>query len=166
MKLFSKKIPVLTVKESLKDGISENHISKKKKNTYCIKFSPFYDATLFCLCQQTPLGVEILNGAPYKNDGTGMITCHEFPNPAATQMAANKDTLKEILGEKISTTIIEYLDKETNNPVLLLFPHYVYVFDKYQENYLSHLNHATRRDFHRQLALREKLFQEHATHQK
>ena len=84
----------------------------------------------------------------------------EFPNPLAGEMGSKHTMFKDILGEKISCEIIEYLDKTTNEPVALLFPHGIYVFDKFGQNYMSHLNHASRRDLEKRMNLREKLFEQ------
>lgn len=139
--------------------IPDNHVSKKKKNTYTIAFSAFYDATLFSMCKNTPLGVASLNGQQTQNK-SGWISCTEFPNPCATRMAAKQHLLAEALGTKISTQIIEYLDKATGKPVVQVYPDSVHIFDGYEENYMSHLNHATRRDLEKQIALRERLISE------
>ena len=139
--------------------IPDNHVSKKKKNTYTIAFSAFYDATLFSMCKNTPLGVASLNGQQIQNK-SGWISCTEFPNPCATRMAAKQHLLAEALGTKISTQIIEYLDKATGKPVVQVYPDSVHIFDGYEENYMSHLNHATRRDLEKQIALRERLISE------
>lgn len=167
MKLFSfgKKSEPTPIVKSLKETIPANHISKKKKNTYTIAFSPFYDETMFRLCKNTPLGVRMLNGTE-QSSSSGWLACHEFPNPCAIEFATNQPKLKDMMGEKIATTIIEYLDKETGKPILQLYPHVVYVFDEYEQDFMSHLNHATRRDFIKQHALRKRLAQEYMTRQK
>ncbi|MBE6460388.1 MAG: hypothetical protein E7007_00575 [Alphaproteobacteria bacterium] len=146
-------------------SIPENHVSKKKKNTYTITFSTFFDATLFSMCKNTPLGVVSLNGQQIQNN-SGWISCTEFPNPCATRMATIQHLLAEALGTKISTQIIEYLDKATGKPVVQLYPDSVHIFDGYEENYMSHLNHATRRDLEKQIALRERLINEFIAKQK
>lgn len=148
-----------------KPVIAENHVSQKKKNTYQIRFSHFCDLTLFELCRNTPMGVATLNGKPtcQTND---WIHCTEFPNPCACDMAKKKDVLREIMGPKISTQIIEYLDKETGEPVIQVYPHMLHVFDKYEENYMERLNHASRRDLSKQIALREKLISDFMARQK
>ena len=81
-------------------------------------------------------------------------------------MAKKKDVLREIMGPKISTQIIEYLDKETGEPVIQVYPHMLHVFDKYKENYMERLNHASRRDLSKQIALREKLISDFMARQK
>ena len=127
MKLFGKKehkpVAMPTVAT-----IPETHVSKKKKNTYTIAFSALYDATLYSMCPNTPLGVVILNGQAIKNN-SGWISCTEFPNPCATRMAANQKILTEALGPKLSTQIIEYLDKATGKPVVQVYPDSVHIFE-------------------------------------
>lgn len=153
MKLFKKE---KEINQTTKKPIPENHKSSKKKNTYSIVFSPFYDAEVFCLCKNTPLGVEKINGTKLTNT-SGWISCHEFPNPYAQEFAKHQDTFTEIMGSKIATTIIEYLDKETGKPVAQIYPHIVYIFDGYEQDFMSHLNHASRRDMERQINLRKML---------
>ena len=138
--------------------IPENHVSNKKKNTYQIEFSCFFDATLFQLCPSTPLGVICFNG---KNtpDNTGWLKCTNFPNPCAYHMAENHSLLNNIMGNKLSTQIIEYLDKETGQPVLQLYPDMLHVFNGFEDNFISRLNHASRRDFERQLQIRKNLIE-------
>jgi hypothetical protein len=60
------------------------------------------------------------------------------------------------MGEKIASTIIEYLDKETNEPVVQLYPSSYYVFND-DENFLNRLNHASKRNFQRELEKRLKI---------
>lgn len=142
--------------------IPDNHVSQKKKNTYQVKFSPLMPAYLFELCSHTPLGVVVLNGKPIQTKG-GWISTTDFPNPGASDMAKKQTVLREIMGEKIATQIVEYLDKETGKPVLQVYPEIMYVFDGYETNYMSRLNHASRRDLKRQIALRERLINDFMT---
>lgn len=72
-------------------------------------------------------------------------------------MAQKHKILSEIMGPKLSCQIIEYLDKETGKPVVQIYPESMYVFDEYDNNYMQRLNHATRQDLQKQIALREKL---------
>ena len=139
--------------------IPENHVSKKKKNTYQIQFSTLAPAHFFCMCKATPLAVVVLNGKQVQ-ENTGWLKCTEFPNPCACDMAKKHTVLREIMGDKISTQIIEYLDKETGKPVVQVFPEMMHVFDGYEENYMTRLNHASRRDLQKQIALRERLINE------
>ena len=140
------------------NAISQNHISKKKKNTYQIQFSSFAPLYLFEMCKNTPMAVIILNGQQIQSGGWLKTT--NFPNPCASDMAKKHKTLREIMGDKISTQIIEYLDKTTGKPVIQLYPEMIYIFDEYESDYMSHLNHATRQDLKKQIALREHLIDE------
>ncbi|MDE5615768.1 MAG: hypothetical protein K2I81_02970 [Alphaproteobacteria bacterium] len=56
----------------------------------------------------------------------------------------------------MATTIIEYLDKETNKPVATLFPTYLHIHDGYDNSFYTHLNHASRKDLQYQIMLRRK----------
>ena len=144
--------------------IPANHVSKKKKNTYQIQFSPLVQDDLFSLCKNTPLAVVVLNGKQVQ-ETYGWLSCTEFPNPCATRMAANQRFLSEALGSKISTQIIEYLDKATGAPVIQVFPDTFYIFDGYEENYMAHLNHASRRDLKKRIELRQKLISQYMAQQ-
>ena len=167
----NKKTEQPTVRDSIPEqtavhnSIPSNHISKKKKNTYTIRFSPFYDAGLFSMCKTTPLGVVTLNGRTIQSN-SGWISYTDFPNPCASDMATQQHWLHQALGSKLSTTIIEYLDKETGKPVLQLYPNGVHIFDGYEENYPQHLNHASRRDLEKQFNLRKRLLENYFTKQK
>lgn len=137
--------------------IAANHISKKKKNTYEIALSgAMVDTSCFRLCKATPLAVIILNGKQVQENTTGFLSCTEFPNPYASEM---QSVYKQMAGfdKKIATTIIEYLDKDTNQPVLYVFPHGVHINDGYEQTYAKHLNHASRRDLDKQIKLRQEL---------
>lgn len=136
--------------------IAANHISKKKKNTYTIKFSPFCDSTVFGLCRSTPLAVVTLNGKNVQDVNSGFLSCTQFPNPFASNMQTVYATLVD-LDKKTASTIIEYLDKDTNQPVLYVFPHGVHINDGYEKTYAKHLNHASRRDLDKQIKLRQEL---------
>lgn len=144
------------VVQNAQPTIAPDHISKKKKNTYTITFNVLCQLELFCMCRNTPLPVITLNGQSQGTD-TGWLSSKEFPNPCATRMVTNQHLLAKALGTKISTQIIEYLDKETGKPIIQVYPDSIHIFDGYEENYMQHLNHASRRDLAKQIALREKL---------
>ena len=164
MKLFGNKKSAPTTNQTPRATIPHNHKSKKKKNTYQIQFSPLAPMHMFCLCDKTPLAVVILNGQQVQPN-TGWLSCTEFPNPGASDMAKKHSVLTEIMGYKMATQIIEYLDKETGKPVVQLYPEMMYVFNGYEDNYMSRLNHASRRDLKKQIALRERLISEFMTRQ-
>lgn len=124
----------------------------KKKNTYQIKFSHLTNYNLFELCRQTPLVVAKKNGATIKQSGWDIAT--KFPNPGAYEMGALFEPIKSLMGEKIATTIIEYMDKANGNIVATVFPTYVHIHDGYENDFMAHLNHASRKDLAYQIALR------------
>lgn len=138
--------------------IPANHISHKKKNTYTITFNVMAQLDLFDMCENTPLPIVCVNGQEYPK--TGFIQSRQFPNPCAADMAKKHSVLAEIMGDKISTTIIEYLDKETGKPVVQVYPEMMHIFDGYETDYMSHLNHASRQDLKKQIAIRERLINE------
>lgn len=130
----------------------------KKKNTYIVKVNNLMaDMSAFGMCQNTPLPVIVQNGQRVQNGTGAWMRGTNFPNPAAASMQAEFDVLKPVMGEKLASMIIEYLDKDTGRPVLTLFPTSVYVHDGYEKNYMSHLNHASRQDLNHQLKIREQL---------
>ena len=148
-----------------KKKIPANHISKKNKNTYTISMSSLMPYSVFGMCNNTPLAITVKNGVQVQQKG-GWMKATEFPNPLAFEMGAKHEKFNEILGERISCQIVEYLDKETKEPVLLLFPHGLYVHDKFGDNYMQRLNHASRRDLFRAMDLREQLFRRYIEKQK
>jgi hypothetical protein len=144
--------------------IPENHISKKKKNTYVIAFNVMAEPTLFGLCNSTPLPVIEINGIKQTSD-SGFINGKQFPNPNAINFIHSHDILREIMGERISATIIEYLDKDTGKPVVQVYPEGWYVFDNYGPDYMTHLNHASRCDLKHQLKIRDNMINEYIARQ-
>lgn len=134
----------------------------KKKNTYIVKLNNLMiDAFAFGMCDKMPLPVIILNGQPTQNDQNGWLKCTKFPNPAAVEMQATFSEMKPVMGEKVASTIIEYLDKETGRPVATLFPTVLYIHDNYENDYMAHLNHASRQDLNHQLVLRQELIKKY-----
>lgn len=131
----------------------------KKKNTYSIKFSHLTNYDAFELCRHTPLVVVKKNGETIEH-GTWDATT-PFPNPGAHEMGILFERMKGFMGEKIATTIIEYLDKDNGKPVLTLFPTYGHVHDGYENDFMAHLNHASRKDLAYQLLLRHRACKAH-----
>ena len=159
MGLFSRKQTQSTETNNSKPVIPANHVSKKKKNTYQIALSGLMcDISCFCLCPNTPLAGVVLNGKKLQ-DNTGFLSCTQFPNPFAYQMQ-NVFSKLSPMDKKTASTIIEYLDKETNQPVALLFPHGLHIKDGFEEKYMDCLNHATRRDLAKQIAIRQNLIEQ------
>ena len=106
----------------------------KKKNTYIVKVNNLMaDTSAFGMCQNTPLPVIVQNGQRVQNGTGAWMRGTNFPNPAAASMQAEFDVLKPVMGEKLASMIIEYLDKDTGRPVLTLFPTSVYVHDGYEK---------------------------------
>ncbi len=129
--------------------------SKKKKNTYTIACNEMIDMGLFAFRKYTPMPLITVNGQKQVSNA-GWIKSKEFPNPHANEMATAYKRTIDIMGAKIATTIIEYLDKTTNMPVIQLYPNaQTYIFPQYKTvNYKEHLNHATRRDLQHEIEKR------------
>lgn len=153
------------VEQTQKPEISPNHISKKKKNTYVITYNVMADIKLFGMCPTTPLPVIEINGVKQDTTSGGYIKGLKFPNPCANDMVRSYDILREIMGERISATIIEYLDKDTGKPVIQVYPEGWYVFDNYGPDYMTRLNHASRRDLKHQLKIRDNMINEYIARQ-
>ncbi|MCM1224822.1 MAG: plasminogen receptor (KT) [Lachnospiraceae bacterium] len=131
--------------------------TKKKKNTYIVHLNTFTAHGMHAWCDTTPLTVVTLNGKPTDNVGKAFMTATRFPNPGASQMEVlfnNAPEWRIIGGDKMTQTIIEYLDKESGKPVLVLYPtgHVSSLVHGMDANTVvgTRLNHASRRDFVRQ----------------
>lgn len=146
-----KRTPKTTV-EQVKPKIAPTHSSSKKKNTYVVESTPFMDTQLFQLCKEMPLMVVEINGVPQPK--TGWVETKNFPNPAAFQSMYYYDDLSPIMGKKLARTIVEYLDKETLEPIVMLFPTNRVLVRGDEDAAMARLNHASRRDLDRQVAIR------------
>ncbi|MCM1294611.1 MAG: hypothetical protein NC311_03555 [Muribaculaceae bacterium] len=131
--------------------------TKKKKNTYILHLSTMTTAGMHEWCDTTPLVVVTINGKPTDNVGRAFMTATRFPNPGACQMEVLFQRAPEwriIAGDKMTQTIIEYLDKESGKPALVLYPtgHVSSLVPNMDANTVvgTRLNHASRRDFVRQ----------------
>ena len=138
--------------------IPANHVSSKKKNTYIAHFPMMTIPGVFELCKCTPIAVSYINGTKQETR-TGWLPAQQFPNPYANEAVLNFANTKEQKGEKLASTIIEYLDKYTLEPVAYIFPDDVCICDGYKDEsdnmyFLNRLNHATKRDFIRELEKR------------
>ncbi len=179
MSLFAKK----DVKGNAVENVQPKRTfgpTHKKKNTYVVKLNNIMaDLSLFSECPCTPISVITLNGAPQQKEGDWMRGT-TFPNPGATQMVYAFDKLKPVMSEKLRSTIVEYLDKATGEPVLTLFPQNHMHFHKLNKFAVAHienvdegkclfmsnlneadlsevsrLNHASRQDLFAQVEMRQ-----------
>lgn len=142
-------------------NIPENHVSHKKKNTYIAHFPKMTIRGVFELSKCTPIAVSYINGEKQETH-TGWLPAQMFPNPSANRAVLNFANAKKQMGETLASTIIEYLDKYTLEPVAYIFPDEVYVCDGYKEEsdkmyFLDRLNHATKRDFIREMEKRKRI---------
>ncbi len=128
-------------------------MSKKQKNTYILSFNTLINKGIFSMCKATPVPLIYINGEKQESN-TGWIKTKDFPNPSANEMAQRYIENAQKMGDKIATTVIEYLDKDTKQPVLQLYPTTIHIFSGYEQNYKSHLNHATRRDLDKEIKKR------------
>ncbi|MDE6571403.1 MAG: hypothetical protein K2L95_04285 [Alphaproteobacteria bacterium] len=134
--------------------------TKKMKNTYVVDMDVMADWSMFQMCDTTPLAVVELNGVPQQDDNGWMKTT-AFPNPAAFVMTTHYRGLAAVMGKKMAGTIVEYLDRETGEPVAMLFPTNQVLVRNHHDVIQTRLNHATRRDFYRQYQMREKFIAEY-----
>lgn len=129
--------------------------SKKKKNTYVVHLNAEITPDAFKLCAYTPLVVEQKNGINiFEPKSTTM-----FPIPGACEMEnlyRQAPEWREIAGDKTAQTIIEYLDKKTGIPVLILYPtghiNSLVVNENVDTVAATRLNHASRQDFQHKCA--------------
>ena len=148
-------------KTPVKPAIDKNHISKKRKDTYIVTKNVMLNYNCFAFCQEVPLAIKVKNGVIEQSDWK---PCKHFPVKPALHTMNNLPEFIKIFGEKIATTIIEYHDKDTNMPVVQLYPDRLYVFDGFEDNFEQHLNHATRQDLKYQKALRQNLLNKYVNH--
>ena len=147
--------------------VAPNRATKKKKNTYVVKISAVMaNLSAFELCDSTPMAVVTINGKPVQNASGAWMHCTPFPNPAASNMAKAFSKLEPLMGEKMASTIIEYLDKDTNDPVALLFPTNEIMCRNDLVDFMKRLNHASRHDLNRQMQIRERMMHQALTKQK
>lgn len=132
-------------------------IKQTKKNTYVINCSNF-NYLVFCEQPFIPLEVQEKNGIPLKKHDKNEKTVH-FPNPCAYEMTINYKNFKSVMG-KLAKTIIEYLDKETNESIAMLFPTNELMCREDYPDFEKRLNHASRKDLKYQMKLREKLLKQ------
>ncbi len=162
MKLFGKRDNNKTPVQSEKNKTFGP--TRKKKNTYIVKISDVMaNLSAWELCQMTPLAVIVLNGETVQNTSDWLHTT-QFPNPGANNMVNAFDTLKPVMGEKLASTIVEYLDKETGEPVLQLYPTNIVM--ACVVNPLERMNHASRQDMNHQIQIRNKFINQINTKQK
>lgn len=129
--------------------------STKHKNTYIVKIDGIMaNLQAFAMCDHTPLPVVTFNGAPVKQNAGGWMNSVRFPNPGASYMQSEYNSIVPHFGEKLASTIVEYLDKDNGAPVAYLYPTIIAICDGYDETYEKHLNHATRRDLANQITKR------------
>lgn len=156
------------VNQNTKDNAQENgktnmpvaRATKKRKNTYVVKLKDVMaDLNAFELCEKTPLAVVTLNGKPVQNAGTWM-QCNQFPNPGAAHMISAFPELHPIMGEKMASTIIEYLDKDTSEPVAMLFPTNEIMCRDDLPDFTQRMNHASRQDLYRQMKIRDRILRQ------
>lgn len=72
-------------------------------------------------------------------------------------MIQDYDLLEPVMGI-IAATAVEYLDKDTGKPVVILFPastHFCHGYDA--TTYNKHLNHTSRHDLAYQMRIREQM---------
>ena len=159
MSIFGKK--KVSDRTELQKAAREFGKTKKKKNTIIVEMSSFNNPAYFSLCKRTPLRAIKVNGEELKQPDTGWVNTMLFPNPCAAEMKTISEQLSKV-DSVVANTIIEYLDKDTGQLVITLFPHGGVTEDKYDEDYEKHLNHATRQDLKRQIELRRKLWEQYA----
>ncbi|MDE6250103.1 MAG: hypothetical protein K2M34_00510 [Alphaproteobacteria bacterium] len=141
------------VEHPAKPAAREFKPTKKMKNTYIVQLNTMTMPGAFELCPNTPLAVIKINGIETDNAKGGFMSCTQFPNPGASAIESvwhNAPEWRIIMGST-ATTIIEYLDKKSGKPALILYPtgHVQSLIANEDANKVigTRLNHASRRDF-------------------
>lgn len=134
-------------------------MSKKKKITYKINYSNKANYSIFSSLEGTLLPVKEINGINVQSE-TGCFHCEIFPNPGAINMMLNYKILEKVMGNHLASTVIEYLDKETEDTVALLFPTNELMYPEDTPNFMERLNHASRQDLAFQMKRRALLLKE------
>lgn len=132
-------------------------IKQIKKNTYVINYSNF-NYLVFCEQPSIPLEVQEKNGKTLKKHEKNEKILH-FPNPCAYEMTINYKNFESVMG-KLAKTIVEYLDKETNESIAMLFPTNEIMCREDYPDFEKRLNHASRKDLQYQMRLREKFLKQ------
>ncbi len=79
----------------------------------------------------------------------------KFTRSGASLIQTEYNEIVPYFGSDLARTVIEYLDKDTGKPVILLFPTTIHIFDGYNEkNYIQHLSRRAQNDFYRQMEIR------------
>lgn len=127
--------------------------TRKKKNTYIVNLNTIMIPGAHELCQSSPLPVIKINGVETENAHRGWMSGTNFPNPGASTIEKLWHRCPEwriIMGNKMASTIIEYMDKESGKPVLQLYPsgHVVSMTgdNDIEKIVATRLNHASRND--------------------
>lgn len=123
-------------------------MQKIKKKTYVVRMDTAVDYDLCYRADKTPYVVETVNGQP------ACQYLRDFPNPDAHAIYAIAGLLKEIMGDRLAHTVIEYLDKKTGAPVAYVFPTYEHLV---RPDAMKRMNHLSRRDFEYECELRRNL---------
>lgn len=144
--------PVATAVPEKQTATREYKPTKKKKNTYVVTLNTMTMPGAFSWCDSAPLAVVKVNGV--EKQRSAFMECTRFPNPGASTIEELFQTVPEwriIVGDKTAQTIIEYLDKESGKPALILYSNgeVKSLIPGMDENTVvgTRLNHASRRDF-------------------
>ena len=129
--------------------------TKKKKNTYVLHISNLLPGDAVDWYGPTiPVLVLQKNGAISKEEDPFFEPIKSFPNREIQYMIGTYRIARPIMG-KLAATVVEYLDKMTDEPILMLFPHsdmplFLKNFKSLAEA-ASRLNHASARDLYYQM---------------
>lgn len=133
--------------------------SSKKKNTYILQIPEMLmPSHKIGIPKNIPLPLIIKNGKNIQSD-YGVTATKYFPTTDVCHMQWEYVATQRYMGQKLASTVVEYLDKETNKPVLILFPTTCHIFKEYSKNYMSRLNHASRRDLEYEMQKRSRLIE-------
>lgn len=79
----------------------------------------------------------------------------KFTRNKASIIQSEYNEIVPYFGFDLARTVIEYLDKDTGAPVIMLFPTTTHIFDGYNEkNYIQHLSRRAQNDLYKEMELR------------
>lgn len=140
-------------KTPAQSAVREFKPTRKKKNTYIVNLNTMTMPGAFEQCPDTPLAIIKINGVETENAHGGFMSCTQFPNPGASTIDVLYHKCPEwrIIMGVTASTIIEYMDKESGKPALILYPNGQVQSRIPNEDeskvIFTRLNHASRRDF-------------------
>lgn len=125
---------------------------KVLKNTYVIKIK---DISKLFINDNEEFIKFLITKENGKHKNHGVMIYKEFPKPNASRMISYFAEAKKSMGEEMAQTVISYLDKETHEEVLMLFPDNT--IKEIVEKSGLRLNRASIEDFRKEVIKRQEI---------